>query len=791
VVVVVVVRMRPAEAERAETPLVAAALEYVARGWAPIPIPAREKNPNRRGWQNERYTPETIPAAFGHAGGIGLLCGEPSGGLLDVDPDTAEGAAAWSFYRIPTDRSHSRQGGFQHDWFYGDIVPQQIEKLCDPSGQCLIELRSTGGQTVVPPSLHPTGAPLEWTAAGQPARVSTAALQRAVRCAGAAAMLARRWPDGARHDGALALAGMLLRGGMAQGDAERFVGVAARVAGDDEWQDRVRAVRDTAAAIAAGKPATGAPRLVEVLRDGDQVVGRLREWLELRDTVSVEDDSPPLDLWGSTLAGVPALDLSTLPPVIGEFAADVAARHGCDAALVALPALGVCAGAIDDRHQVQPRQHDTEWRVSARLWPIGIADVGGGKSPALREAIRPLREIDRRLAEEDRAPLQRHALAVRIYNRDIEKWIRGGGQGPQPSEPPRPPERRRVVEDVTTEALSAVLVDNPGGVLIAVDELSGLLGSFDAYRPAGVGKDQPLYLELYEGGPKQIDRVKRGKVFVPNWGASLVGGIQPERLRKLADRITDDGLLARGVPYMASAATDAEDRAPNRDALDRYTSTIRGLAALPATETVYTMTPEAHRRREYIARTARAVMVLPSTSSGLRAHLAKWEGLFARLALTWHLTNAAGHGLSPASVIDETTADCVARLLVDYLLPHSAHVYGEVLGQDHLLHARWIAGHILAHECQRITARDIGRAYNALRDDRRAIDESMATLVVAGWAWPIDGQPGRPAARWKINPRVHVLFARRAAAERERRELLRQQVREAAEALGMTGTEGE
>jgi hypothetical protein len=507
-------------------------------------------------------------------------------------------------------------------------------------------------------------------------------------------------------------------------------------------------------------------------------------------TGAQDEDPPPLDIWGSHLAGVPALDLSTLPPVLADFAADVAARHGCDAALVALPALGVCAGAIDDRHRVQPRQHDTDWRVSARLWFAGIADVGGGKSPALREAIRPLREIDRRLAEEDRAPLQRHALAMRIYNREIDRWIREGGKGPgpEPSEPVRPPERRRVVEDITTEALSSVLVDNPGGVLIAVDELSGLLGSFDAYRPAGVGKDQPLYLELYEGGPKQIDRVKRGKVFVPNWGASLIGGIQPERLRKLADRITDDGLLARCVLYVASAAADAEDRAPNRDALDRYASTIRNLTALPATETVYTMTPEAHRRREYIARTARAVMVLPSTSSGLRAHLAKWEGLFARLALTWHLTNAVGNGTTPTLVIDEATADCVARLMVDFLLPHAAHVYGEVLGQDHLVHARWVAGYVLARHCERVTARDIRRAYNALRDDRRAVDDAMATLVVAGWAWPIDAELGRPPSKWKVNPHVHTIFARRAAAERERRELAKQQVREAAEALGVTGT---
>ena len=32
------------------------ARDYINRGWQPIPVPAGTKNPNRNGWQNERYT---------------------------------------------------------------------------------------------------------------------------------------------------------------------------------------------------------------------------------------------------------------------------------------------------------------------------------------------------------------------------------------------------------------------------------------------------------------------------------------------------------------------------------------------------------------------------------------------------------------------------------------------------------------------------------------------------------------------------------------------------------------
>ena len=279
--------MRRAGAERPEAPadILAAARDYHARGYAPIPLPARSKNPGRENWQKERYNAATIPAAFADAGGIGLLCGAPSGGLVDVDLDTDEACAAWGYYAPPTERRHGRASSpGSHWWYKVDTPPDKTLRLRDPAAPdvTLIELRSTGGQTVVPPSLHDeSGELLAWDADGEPARVDVAVLACAVRRAAAAALLARRWLKGARHDVALALAGLLLRGRMSQTDVERFVEIVARVARDDQVTDRVQAVRDTVDAIAKGEPTTGGRRLAELLPQGDAVVARVREWLGL------------------------------------------------------------------------------------------------------------------------------------------------------------------------------------------------------------------------------------------------------------------------------------------------------------------------------------------------------------------------------------------------------------------------------------------------------------------------------------------------------------------------------
>jgi hypothetical protein len=56
-----------------------AAERYIRAGLAVIPVPAGEKNPNRRGWQNERHTVEDIPDQWNNGQNIGVLTGEPSG----------------------------------------------------------------------------------------------------------------------------------------------------------------------------------------------------------------------------------------------------------------------------------------------------------------------------------------------------------------------------------------------------------------------------------------------------------------------------------------------------------------------------------------------------------------------------------------------------------------------------------------------------------------------------------------------------------------------------------------
>lgn len=274
------------KADKGSPDVLAAAREYRRKGWRVIPIARGGKRPQLPDWPQLRLDIEKLPKFFSKGCGIGILLGAPSGGLVDVDLDTPQAAELARLYLPATHRIHGRESSKRsHYWYIAEPIPGP-EKFADIDGTCLVELRSTGQQTVVPPSIHLSGEPIRWECEGEPAAVSGEELRSAVARLAACVLLARHWPErGSRHDAALALGGMLLRGGWPEEPAMRFVATVARAAGDEEYRSRAAGVGTTAQRLAADGPATGAPTLASFV--GNKAVRRVREWLRFGSSISV------------------------------------------------------------------------------------------------------------------------------------------------------------------------------------------------------------------------------------------------------------------------------------------------------------------------------------------------------------------------------------------------------------------------------------------------------------------------------------------------------------------------
>jgi Bifunctional DNA primase/polymerase, N-terminal len=265
-----------------------AAQQLTARGWRVVPVPHRSKALHIPGWQALRLDPTDLPRHFdGRPQNVGLLTGEPSAGLADLDLDAAEAVRLAPYFLPETGLVSGRASRPRsHAWYIADPLASTT-KFRDPmtadgdERSMLVELRSTGCQTIVYPSVHPCGETVRWESDGEPATVEGRELVACAARLATAALLARHWPTtGSRQDAALALAGGLLRGGWVADDVNAFIRAVAEASGDEESRKRASAAEYTGRRLDGDRAATGWPTLAGLV--GDRVVDSARDWLGMR-----------------------------------------------------------------------------------------------------------------------------------------------------------------------------------------------------------------------------------------------------------------------------------------------------------------------------------------------------------------------------------------------------------------------------------------------------------------------------------------------------------------------------
>lgn len=178
------------------TPIARAALTYMGCGWAPTPVKPYSKAPLLAGWPRRRLG-EADLHLFSAGRNVGLVLGRDGGGLVDVDCDWPEAAALAFDLLPPTDLVHGRPGSpHSHFWYRSEAASAvfALEGRLGSRKRVVVELRSAGHMTVVPPSTHPSGDVLAWARHGEPANASASDLRHAVaRLATGALLVAIGW----------------------------------------------------------------------------------------------------------------------------------------------------------------------------------------------------------------------------------------------------------------------------------------------------------------------------------------------------------------------------------------------------------------------------------------------------------------------------------------------------------------------------------------------------------------------------------------------------------------------
>ena len=173
----------PNTARRKDTPVTAAAADFLARGWSVLPVRARDKRP-LIAWealQTARPSTEDINGWFRRwpEANIGIVTGEISNlVVVDIDPmhggDHSIERLQQRFGPLPPTVESETGGGGRHLYFaHPGILCRNRAGLAQG-----IDLRGDGGYVVAPPSVHPNGRRYAWTRGHSPADISLAPLPR-------------------------------------------------------------------------------------------------------------------------------------------------------------------------------------------------------------------------------------------------------------------------------------------------------------------------------------------------------------------------------------------------------------------------------------------------------------------------------------------------------------------------------------------------------------------------------------------------------------------------------------
>jgi len=484
---------------------------------------------------------------------------------------------------------------------------------------------------------------------------------------------------------------------------------------------------------------------------------------------------PALQPLPDPLPPVATFEPALLPDALRGWCVDAAEGLGVPLDFLAVPAIVACAAAIGRVVAVRPKVQD-RWIERAILWGAVIGRPSAGKSPALAPARRMLARLEAQERKAHEAHV-RELLAEQIVGvasaANAKALVRkaladGDADGAKKlakdaakAAPQTPPEPRIVVSDSTIEKLGELLNENPRGLLMVRDELTGWLASLDR---EGHESDRAFWLECWNGtGPFVTDRIGRGTIRIDACAVSLLGGIQPGKLAEyvrgaVKGGLSDDGLMQRFqlavYPDLPSSWT-YRDRAPSAADELRAWRTFERMRSITAASVGATVAEGFDLPWLPLADDARALWIewqgelMPRLRSGaepahMESHLAKFPALACRLALVLHLVDAEG---------GPVTGEAMARALdwCGYLESHARRIYAP-LADGGLSAAYALLQKRKELPCE-FTARDVYRKHwGAL--DQDATGEALEVLKEYGHIveLPPEQGTGRPSARyaWRV-----------------------------------------
>ena len=406
-----------------------------------------------------------------------------------------------------------------------------------------------------------------------------------------------------------------------------------------------------------------------------------------------EEAEEPIPLPGGAVAPFP---VQVFPDPVQRLMREAADSLFAPLDFVGVPVLAALSAAIgNSRHlRIKPG-----WIERPLIWTAIVGRPGDAKSPALREAIRPILDRQKRYKNEYQQAKKEYDEDLALYEQELDHWKgqmrkQATGKyvtpGQAPVKPEEPFSQQVATTNATLEALNRILFRNSRGCLFYKDELAGWVGGMNAYR-GGKGGDLEAWLEFYTCSPVILNRTNdKAPLQIDSPFVPVTGGIQPDVLPDLLEeRGKDGGFLDRilfswpdslplGYSHDGISDETASDYRDVIDALYELEPASEENGSMASVELRFTA--DGYRTWHRWIDSHCAEVNQPEFPDHLRGPWSKLRAYAARLALIIQVTRYVCRETEVEHV--EHRSMVAAAALVTYFKSHLRRVYSRLRATD-------------------------------------------------------------------------------------------------------------
>ncbi len=460
-----------------------------------------------------------------------------------------------------------------------------------------------------------------------------------------------------------------------------------------------------------------------------------------------------------------------LPDAFKPWVSDIAHRMQCPPDFVAVTGMVALSAIVGKKGLINPKSRD-DWTVCPNLNGLNIGRPSAMKTPAANEALKPLQRLEIKAKE---------AYGLALTENETQEFINNEGRKlaenqaralikdkkhdaakqvllENPEQPGMPIRARYLVNDATIEKLGELLNENPNGLMLYRDEISGFLKTIDREDRSN---DRAFYLECFNGlGRYTYDRIGRGTIDVESLCLAILGNIQPGVLRPYLSQATkgatgDDGMIQRFQLMVWPDLTGWQhvDEWPDKEAKNKAFAVFERLAGWQGFNEPARFDEAAQKLFDAWFCSLHQELRADDISPAIESHFGKYKSLIPSLAVLVHLADDESH--SPL-----VGAGSVRKAIAwgGHLKSHALRVYSAALDPVNA-NAKTVLNKIeLGKLADGFGTGDILRGGWTGLDSLVSVKAALTRLIEYGWIRKINSPTlaagGRPSIRYQVRQNI-------------------------------------